>query len=189
MGTDSHDTTASRATRRCARHALGLLDERETLLLLPADGQTLVTLLEYTGAEGRSVQLVLPTTLRETNGGRRVLTKATELQITCRIVADVLVDEPTLCFAETHAVALDGSATVDPDALTVIQTVRPQLPVYLLAPLGPDRSLANQAVLGKTSAAPALSSAIITSRGIYRPAMVARYLDERDTPLDVIPLL
>lgn len=37
---------------------------------------------------------------------------------------------------------------------------------------------------------PDLVSSIVTDRGIYRPAMIARYhADTRETPLDVIPLL
>jgi methylthioribose-1-phosphate isomerase len=35
---------------------------------------------------------------------------------------------------------------------------------------------------------PELISAIITSRGIYRPEMIARYLGDGEAPLDVIPL-
>jgi hypothetical protein len=189
MGNDNHDTRAGRAAQRCARHALGLLDEREVLLVLPADGHTLVTLLEYAGAEERTMQLVLPATLHETDGGRRVLAKAADLNVPCALATDIPAAQPLLCFAEAARVALDGSAALDADALAAIKSVRPQLPVYLLAPHGPDPSLPDQASLGATSAAPALLSAIVTSRGIYRPAMVARFLDERDAPLDVIPLL
>ena len=34
-----------------------------------------------------------------------------------------------------------------------------------------------------------LISAFVTDRGLYRPAMIGRYLDEGEAPLDVIPLL
>jgi methylthioribose-1-phosphate isomerase len=55
----------------------------------------------------------------------------------------------------------------------------------------PDRhtgSTVLPAAIAPEMIAPALISAIVTSRGIYRPEMIARHLEEGDAPLDVIPL-
>jgi methylthioribose-1-phosphate isomerase len=48
--------------------------------------------------------------------------------------------------------------------------------------------LAAGAGTGNSVVPPEQISAIITSRGIYRPEMVARYLGDGDAPVDVIPL-
>ena len=58
---------------------------------------------------------------------------------------------------------------------------------YVLGGDGPDPAL-DTVVAAHDVMPPELISAIITSRGIYRPEMIARYLGDGDAPLDVIPL-
>ena len=120
--------------------------------------------------------------------------------------------------ASAHRIALDGSVASAPGTTKDAEVVRQYaVPFYVLGYDGPsptalsgtDIALAEQssttaapdaddqatAGLAAISALaldvipPNLINAIVTDRGIYRPEMIARYLEDGEAPLDVIPLL
>jgi hypothetical protein len=101
---------------------------------------------------------------------------------------------PTLCLFGAMLVALDGSAVCSTAAWHCVALARNHnLPCYMFAPHGPDPAMPDASVItlspGRKYLPPNQISAIITDRALYRPAMIARYLGDADTPLDLIPLL
>jgi hypothetical protein len=101
---------------------------------------------------------------------------------------------PTLCLFGALLVALDGGAVCSAAAARCVDLARSHtLPCYLFAPHGPDPATPDAAIItrspGQTYLPPDQISAIITDRALYRPAMIARYHGDADTPLDLIPLL
>lgn len=179
---DAEARAADRAAERCGRHADGLLDDEETLLALPHSGRTLTWVLRLAAGQGRTLRLVLPAALAPTHGGRRVQRAAAELGL-----AVALADAPdapmTVALAEAAQVGLDGTAILPTGAL-VAASHRGRAPLYVLAPEGPR----DDEAAGGEPLPPELISAIVTSRGTYRPAMIGRFLDDRDAPPEVIPL-
>jgi hypothetical protein len=101
---------------------------------------------------------------------------------------------PTLCLFGASLVASDGGAVCSTAAWQCVDLAHTHnLPCYLFAPHGPDPALPDASVItlspGRTYLPPNQISAIITDRALYRPAMIARYHGDADTPLDLIPLL
>ena len=91
----------------------------------------------------------------------------------------------TLAVCGAAFVARDGSTLLAAHTMQAAHAARAaRLPVYLLCPHGPDA--ATDALPGGLP--PEAISAIVTSRGIYRPEMIARHLNDGDAPLDVIAL-
>jgi translation initiation factor 2B subunit (eIF-2B alpha/beta/delta family) len=112
--------------------------------------------------------------------------------------AALALDEASVCVIAAARVACDGAALGAPGAGQRAALARQRgLPVYALGYAGPDPALASAADLLPPDAPagaeadilpPDLLGAIVTSRGVYRPAMVARHLRDGDAPLDVIRL-
>jgi hypothetical protein len=99
----------------------------------------------------------------------------------------------TIALIGVELLALDGGALCTPEGMRCAAMARDRgLPCYLLVPGGPDPRTASIAAqitdVGQRYLPPERISAIITDRALYRPAMVARYLGDHDTPLDLIPL-
>ncbi len=104
----------------------------------------------------------------------------------------------SLCLAAAEQIADDGSFIgLAGTTELAIHAQRHHVPVYIFGPWGanpdtPDRpALAAQVgqQTGIEIVPSELVSAFITSRGIYRPAMIARNPDDGQMPVDVIPLL
>lgn len=97
----------------------------------------------------------------------------------------------SLCLASGR-VATDGSLAAAAGTLVVAEQAQAaQVPFYVLAPAGPDPAAAHADALqspGDEIVPAALIAAILTSRGIYRPAMITRHLSDGNAPLDVIAL-
>lgn len=103
-------------------------------------------------------------------------------------------ESPTLCLISARDAAQDGSLVCDPEAARCAHAARAAgIPVYALLPPGPSATIRAAADLpGSPDSAilPAdMVSAVVTGRGIYRPAMLVRHLSDGDAPLDVIPLM
>ncbi|MEN9935615.1 MAG: hypothetical protein RLZZ387_2194 [Chloroflexota bacterium] len=178
---------ADRAAERCGRHAEGLLDDEDGILALPIGGRALLWTLRLAAGQGRRLRLSIPEELADTPGSRRLAARAGEIGVT---LAEIAGGEAlTVCLAETGRAALDGGVELAPGALSLATAARQAMPLYAMAPEGPDPAAESSASLTGDAASPALISAVVTSRGTYRPAMLARYLDDGDAPLDVIPLM
>jgi len=174
---------SDRAAERCGRHTADLLDDGDRVLLLPLGGRPLAWAVRAAVQHGRSVQLAVPAGMAESEGARRLADWALaggELQP---------LDDwsgASICLVEAVSVAPGGEVALQPGGREAVARARQHMPVYALAPGGP-RGEALPA--GDETAAPAEISAIVTSRGIYRPEMVWRHHSDSDAPLDVIPLL
>ena len=100
---------------------------------------------------------------------------------------------PTICLIVAHAAACDGSITCAKTAAACASyAIGQAVPVYALNASGPDPDAPNAAALAPCADEVVLAAtsinALITDRGIYRPAMLTRHLSDGDTPLDVIVL-
>ncbi|HEU5090715.1 MAG TPA: hypothetical protein VFT99_24845, partial [Roseiflexaceae bacterium] len=98
----------------------------------------------------------------------------------------------TLFVCGAESVALDGSALLTESAARQLAAAqRLGLPRYLIAPAGPDTGITTHTEAGHAGVrrvAPRDISAVVTDRGLYRPEMVARYVNDADLPFGVIPL-
>jgi hypothetical protein len=99
----------------------------------------------------------------------------------------------TLCLLNAQTAAVSGSVVCSHAAAACAeQALSLGIPVYILLPGGPDPAIETEAMLpvnAEQAILPATAiNALITDRGIYRPAMLARHLQDGDAPLDVIPL-
>jgi hypothetical protein len=109
-------------------------------------------------------------------------------------LAGAPAESPTLCLISARDASQDGSLVCDPEAARCAHAARVAgLPVYALLPPGPSPDLRTEVDLPRSPDSTILPadmvSAIVTGRGTYRPAMLARHLSDGDAPLDVIPLL
>jgi hypothetical protein len=103
------------------------------------------------------------------------------------------MSEATLCLLNAETAAVTGSVVCSHAAAACAkQALSLGIPLYILLPGGPDPASNTEAMLAVGADQSILSAtminAIITDRGIYRPAMLARHLQDGDAPLDVIPL-
>lgn len=181
---------ADRAADRCGRHAVNLVDGGDRVLTYGFGGPPLLTLL---GALPALEPPMLLVAAGAEAGGTLLMASAGAAGIPAQLSGRD--DEvPNLCIVVAWALARDGSAVCASGCGPVIEQARWQgVPCYLLAPFGPhaDAETATQLVptVGAVDVVmPNLISAIVTDRGMYRPAMVERYLGESDAPPDVIPL-
>ncbi|MFN8505891.1 hypothetical protein [Kouleothrix sp.] len=183
---------ADRAAERCGRVAAGLLDDGDHLLTCGYAGPALGWLLATKGSG--EVRLSVAGTPAQV-APRMTLAVAERLGITARLVPPAAGGEHegcSVCMVAAAQVALDGSVAAGPGAAELVARARRAgLPCYILSTDGPDPACAGAAQLAGAPAdtiAPEQISAIVTHRGIYRPAMIARFLGDGDVPLDVISL-
>lgn len=158
----------ARAAERCGRRAAQLLDDHDTLLIVPSDGRALAALCAATPAG---------VTLRG-SGDAAILAR-----LGARVSEDG--DTTTIVIIEAIAAYDDGSCALPSAATPVIARARAHaIPCYVLAPAGPQP---RADTLQPTPAAQI--AAILTARGTYRPTMIVRHNTDPDIPLDdVIPL-
>jgi methylthioribose-1-phosphate isomerase len=194
---------ADRVAERCGRIAAGLVDDGDRLLAYGFAGSALNWMLYAAYAEQnkqiRASTVALPPAH---SSARLAAQQAAEIGVPVIPLANLRPEQVfagdnavTLYIAGAERVALDGSVAGAAGAGQYAEQARGYgLPVYILGYDGPERNTATAAdLLGAAGEdidmiAPALISAIVTSRGIYRPEMIARHLGDGDAPLDVIPL-
>ena len=162
------DQASDRANERCGRRAAELLVAGDVVLADPSAEPVLRWLL-------------------------LALDVATRAEVRVIGPAQIELVTPTLCLIGALVVALDGGAVCSSAARRCAELAAEHgLPCYLLAPHGPDTGTPDAAIItlspGRAYLPAERISAIITDRALYRPAMIARYLGDSDTPLDVIPL-
>ena len=186
---------ADRMAERCGRIAAGLLDAGDHVLTHGCAGPALLWMLHVALAEqAKPITLaVLAATVPDDDARLSTdLAHAIGLPVTLLDSSTIGRAFPpaasTVFFAGAERIALDGGAAGGPDAARYAELARRHgLPCYVLGGDGPDPTVDTFAAASDVMP-PELISAIITSRGIYRPEMIARYLGDGDAPLDVIPL-
>jgi hypothetical protein len=104
------------------------------------------------------------------------------------------VNPATLCIITAYSAATNGSLVcTEQSALCVSSAQSLGIPVYVLLAGGPDAGIHTAEALhippNHVQLEAEQISAFITDRGIYRPAMLARHIQDGDTPIDVIPLI
>jgi methylthioribose-1-phosphate isomerase len=186
---------ADRVAERCGRIAAGLLDEGDHVLTHGFAGAALLWMLHVALAEySKPITLAVlapPAPDDDTRLcselARTIGLPATQLDAPTT-ERDFEQAGPAVFFSGAERIALDGGAAGAPGAARYAALARQHgLPCYVLGGDGPDPAV-NTFVAASDVMPPELISAIITSRGIYRPEMIARYLGDGDAPLDVIPL-
>jgi methylthioribose-1-phosphate isomerase len=185
---------ADRVAERCGRIAAGLLDEGDHVFTHGFAGPALLWMLHVALAEqAKPITLaVLPAPAPD--DARLCAELARVIGLPVMLLDETAVehafepDTPAILIAGAERIALDGGSAGEPDAARYAALARQYgLPCYVLGGDGPDPDVAAFAAANNVMP-PELISAIITSRGIYRPEMIARYLGDGDAPLDVIPL-
>lgn len=171
-----------RVAVRCGQLAAELVDHGDRLLVHGASGPALTELLHAAGGQKPLVLM-----LTEAPGARLLalgIDPAPAL-----LVADQVGPFDVLLIA-AERIALDGSAAVLGGAAALAERARRDgVPCYMLGYDGPDPDARDATALDSAEVVPPEQiSAIITHRGTYRPAMIARHLGDRDPPLEVIPL-
>ncbi|GAB4214626.1 MAG: hypothetical protein OHK0022_53450 [Roseiflexaceae bacterium] len=171
-----------RVAARCGRIAAELVDGGDRLLAHGAAGPALAELLRE--AQGQK-QIALA--LTEAPGVRQLAL--------CIDPAPALIPAGAagpfdVLLIAAERIALDGSVAVLAGAAALAQRARQDgVPCYVLGYDGPEADTPDAAALDEAEVVPPeLISAIVTHRGTYRPAMIARHLGDSDPPLDVIPL-
>jgi methylthioribose-1-phosphate isomerase len=186
---------ADRVAERCGRIAAGLLDEGDQVLTHGFAGPALIWMLHVALVEqAKPITLAVLAAPTPDDDTRLCADLAREIHLPVALV-DALADErifapdaSAIFVSGAERIALDGGAVVGPRAAGYAAlTRRHGLPCYVLGGDGPDPAM-NTFAAADDVVPPELISAIITSRGIYRPEMIARYLGDGDAPLDVIPL-
>lgn len=197
---DGEIQRADRVAERCGRIAAGLLDEGDRLLLHGFAGPALSWMLAV-AAQDRRIELGVIGPPGDPSAAQIVIALATEIGVTSTLVSEAGSGDEgyNLALIGADRIALDGAvAGASGVAASAARARQHGLPCYVLGYDGPDPACRSAAELfagmpGDADAAgaivpPELISAIITSRGIYRPEMIARFLGDGDAPLDVIPL-
>lgn len=187
---------ADRVAERCGRIAAGLLDANDQVITHGFGGPALLWMLHVALAEqAKPITLAVLAAPTPDDDDARLsadLTRAIGLSVT---LLDAATTERAFAPAASSVfvagagrIALDGAATSGIGAAHYAELARRHgLPCYVLGGDGPDPTMDTFAAASNVMP-PELISAIITSRGIYRPEMIARYLGDGDAPLDVIPL-
>ena len=186
---------ADRVAERCGRIAAGLLDADDHVITYGFAGPALLWMLHVALVEqAKPITLAVLAAHLPDDDARLCadLARAIGLPVT---LLDASTTErafesaaSTVFVAGAKRIALDGGAAGGPGAARYAELARQRgLPCYVLGGDGPDPTVGTFAAESDVMP-PELISAIITSRGIYRPEMIARYLGDGDAPLDVIPL-
>lgn len=185
-----------RDAERCGRIAAELVDEGDDVLVDGFFGGALSWMLAVAQVEQRDVRLTIFQGAPDAEGSRLGAQQATEIGLSLTTIDDAaLAGGPpaaALYVVASQWVALDGTVATEPPAARRAKLVRAHgIPCYVLAPDGPDPETADGAQMGPRAGATIQAdaiSAIITSRGIYRPEKIAGHLRDGDAPLDFIPL-
>ena len=195
---DGEVRRADRVAERCGRIAAGLLDEGDHVLTHGFAGPALCWMLHVALAEQhKPITLALAEPYSDDDNTRLIAGLAREIGVRFTPLDEPALERAlaqetlTVFVAGAELIALDGSVVSSPGAARHAEIARRHgLPRYILGYDGPDPAMPTRAELpaGYDLTPPELISAIITSRGIYRPEMIARYLGDGDAPLDVIPL-
>jgi methylthioribose-1-phosphate isomerase len=186
----SEISRADRVAERCGRIAAGLLDESDHVLTHGFAGPALLWMLHVALAEQSKPIALSALGAQPSDDARLTVKLAREIGLPARLLDDSEIEQagPTVFVAGAERIALDGGAAGAPGAEHYAELARRQgLPRYVLGGDGPDPAVA-AFVPASHVLPPDLTSAIITSRGIYRPEMIARYLGDGEAPLDIIPL-
>jgi len=186
---------ADRVVERCGRIAAGLLDAGDHVLTHGFAGPALLWMLHVALAEqSKPITLAVLAAPTPDDDTRLCADLARVIGLPVTMLdnsAAAGAFEPAasaVFIAGAERIALDGAAADGPGAARYAALARQHgRPYYVLGGDGPDPAVATFAAASDVML-PELISAIITSRGIYRPAMIARYLGDGDAPLDVIPL-
>jgi methylthioribose-1-phosphate isomerase len=186
---------ADRVAERCGRIAAGLLDEGDHVLTHGFAGPALIWMLHVALAEqAKPITLAVFAPQMPDDDARLSADLARAISLPVTLLDDPTTERPfepaaaTVFVAGAERIALDGGAAGGPGAARYAELARRHdLPCYVLGGDGPDPTVDTFAAASDVIP-PELISAIITSRGIYRPEMIARYLGDGDAPLDVIPL-
>jgi len=190
----SEITRADRVAERCGRIASGLLDAGDHVLTHGFAGPALLWMLHVALAEQSKPIALSVLGSHDLADARLTAELAREIGLPVTLIEDPAVERTfehsasIVFIAGAERIALDGGVAGAPGAAGYAELARLQgLPRYVLGYDGPDPDVAAFAAASDVLP-PELISAIITSRGIYRPEMIARYLGDGDAPLDVIPL-
>ena len=186
---------ADRVAERCGRIAAGLLDAGDRVITHGFAGPALIWMLHVALAEqAKPITLTVLAPRMHDDDTRLCADLARAIGLPVTLLDDQAAErafEPaasTVFVAGAERIALDGSAAGGPGAARYANLARRHgPPCYVLGGDGHDPTVETFAA-ERDVMAPDLISAIITSRGIYRPEMIARYLGDGDAPLDVIPL-
>jgi methylthioribose-1-phosphate isomerase len=186
---------ADRVAERCGRIAAGLLDAEDHVLTHGFAGPALLWMLHVALVEqAKPITLAVQAAPTPDDDARLCADLARLIGLTVTGLDDTAAEyafapaSSTVFIAGAKRIALDGSTAGGPGAARYAELARRHgLPCYVLGGDGPDPAVATF-VAASDVVPPELISAIITSRGIYRPEMIARYLGDGDAPLDVIPL-
>lgn len=181
---------ADRVAERCGRLAAGLLDEGDHLVTCGYAGPALGWLL----ASARDLQkplhltVLAPPPLAEAAQVAVMVARALGFPANTATPAEPFAGGGAQIYLlGATRIARDGSVAAPPTtAGFAAQARRSGMPCYVLGydtvdPAWPGG--AHDDVMP-----PEQISAIVTHRGIYRPAMIARHLGDGDAPLEVIPL-
>ena len=194
---------SDKVAERCGRRAAELLDDGDGMLTHGFGGTALNWMLHIAHTT-QNKQITLYTTEAQpySHGTHLMSPVAQGMGIKTELLKDDTVNEflsqttVHFCIIAAHQIALDGSIIASTGASQIAALARQHnVPCYILGYGGPDPDLETSAVEEESRQAffdvvPAEHiSAIITDRGTYRPAMISRYLNDGDAPLDVIPLL
>lgn len=184
---------ADRANQRCGKVAAKLLDDHDHLLADGMPGGALVWVIAAARDEQKQVAVTIPA--GNSAPDLEVLIRGTGapgvIQADAELVSTLDRGAITVHLLCARHVALDGSVLAEPGMTTRAALARQRhIPVYVLAPEGPDPDAATAAAVPGTFEvlSPDQVSAIATSRGLYRADMISRYWRDQDAPLDVIPL-
>lgn len=179
---------ADRAADRCGRHAINLIDSGDRVQTYGFAGPPFMALL---GALPTFEQPVTLLVAGEQAGAALLASTVEAAGYQTQFSSDA---DASLCIISAWALARDGSLVCASGTGPLVERMRQMnTPCYVLAPSGPHASAETAAQLVPAIGPidimqPDLVSAIVTDRGMYRPAMIERYLGESDAPPDVIPL-
>jgi methylthioribose-1-phosphate isomerase len=186
---------ADRVAERCGRIAAGLLDADDIVITHGFAGSALIWMLHVALVEqAKPIRLAVLAPTVPDDDARLSADLARTIGLPVELLDSSTAErafEPaasTIFVAGAERIALDGAVSGAPGAAGYAELARRNgLPCYVLGGDGPDPTVDTFAAESHV-VPPELISAIITSRGIYRPEMIARYLGDGDAPLDVIPL-
>lgn len=191
--TDMVDATlrhADRAAERCGRRAAELLQDEDTVLAVGPAGPAWWWMLRAAREQDKHVRLALAG-----DPANQFIAQQAQLFGVASVPFEPASPGAwTMFMVEAEQVACDGSVAAPHGARQRAELARQHnRPCYVLCADGPDAAAATGADLFAAPALdrlpPELVSAIVTDRGIYRPAMVTRYFGDGNAPRDIIPLL